>query len=165
MGNCKDRDRDRRRKRDRRDKRKWDALDPSCTHGGMSSCGTGGETQSAEQSSKTVQASEEYIQVVDSCDVTVSTVDTKGALNLQAALQAALVIIITITIFGGDASQADEFTQDLLQSSKIKQVTFQQTYIENSRDVTIETNDTQLALNIQLLLQLLLAVAIVVDIF
>ncbi|WP_425428000.1 spore coat protein [Alteribacillus bidgolensis] len=37
--------------------------------------------------------------------------------------------------------------------------------MENSREVTIEKVDTQLAANIQLLLQLLIAVVIVVDIF
>ncbi|SFQ31607.1 spore coat protein [Salibacterium halotolerans] len=160
-----DRDGYRERKRDRRYHRKWNALDPSCSHGGTPSCGSGGETQSAEQSNKTVQASDEYIEVIDSCDVKVSTADTKGALNLQAGLQAALLITISITVFDGDTTKADNFTQELIQSSKIKQVTNQQTYIENSRDVTIETDDTQLALNIQLLLQLLLAIAVIVDIF
>ena len=154
----------RREKQGKRHHREWNALDPSCTHGG--GCGSGHNgTQSGEQTNKTIQMSEETIKIIDSCDITVSTTDTKGALSLQAGLQAALVIIVTITLFGGDTEKAEKFTQDLIQTAKIKQVNHQMTYIENSRDITVVTNDTHLAANIQLLLQLLIAVALIVDIF
>ncbi len=43
-------------------------------------------TQGAEQVDKTLQLSEEYIFVKDSCDVIVTTTDTKTALSLQASL-------------------------------------------------------------------------------
>ncbi|SFE81460.1 spore coat protein [Alteribacillus iranensis] len=157
-----DRDDRRRDRRDRRDRdRKFHALDPHS----MPCGGRNDDTQHAEQSNKTVQLSDELIEVVDSCDVRIITTDTKGALNLQAGLQAALLIVVTISIFGGDVDKAEKFTQDLVQTAKVKQLNYQETYVENSRDVTIETSDRHIAINIQLLLQLLLAVAVIVDIF
>lgn len=153
----------RKEKRKKHHRKEWNALDPSCKHGGGCKF-SHDDTQSAEQENKTIQVSEECIKIIDSCDVTVSTMDTKGALSLQASLQAALVIIVTIAIFGGDTDKAEKFSQDLLQTAKIKQINHQVTYIENSRGVKVQTSDTQIAVNIQLLLQLLIAVAVIVDI-
>ncbi|WP_216828149.1 spore coat protein [Alkalihalobacterium elongatum] len=119
-------------------------------------------TQGATQTNKTLQLSEEYIFIKDSCDVSVNTTDTKAALSLQASLQAAIAIVISISIL--DSAKAETITQELLQSSKIKQVTNQKTIIENSRNVNVTTTDTQIAANIQLLLQLLLAVLVQIDI-
>ncbi|MBU8906890.1 spore coat protein [Desertibacillus haloalkaliphilus] len=119
-------------------------------------------TQEADQLNKTLQLSEELIHVKDSCDITVNTTDTKGALNLQAALQAAIALVINISI--ADSDRAERITQDLLQSSKIKQITRQKTLIENSRGVEVRTTDTQLAANIQILLQILLALLVNIDI-
>ncbi|MGY4689380.1 spore coat protein [Salibacterium sp. K-3] len=144
----------------RRNNRKWNALESSSEK----FCGgSDNSTQHGEQSNKTVQLSEEYIEIIDCCDVNISSTDIKGALNVQAGLQAAILILITISI-GGDSERAEAFTQDLIQSAKIKQLTYQHMYIENSRGVTMDMRDTQLAVNIQLLLQLLLAVAVVLDI-
>ncbi|MCT8138196.1 spore coat protein [Anaerobacillus sp. CMMVII] len=120
------------------------------------------ETQAADQVNKTLQLSEEYIIIKDSCDVTVSTTDTKAAVSLQASLQAVIAIIISISI--ADSSKAEKITQELLQSSKIKQVTYQKTIIENSKDVDVTTTDTQVAVNIQILLQLLVALIARLDI-
>jgi spore coat protein X len=120
------------------------------------------DTQAAEQVNKTLQLSEEYIFIKDSCDVTVSTTDTKAAVSLQASLQAIIAIIISISI--ADSSKAEKITQDLLQTAKIKQVTYQKTIIENSRNVDVTTTDTQVAVNIQILLQLLLALIVRLDI-
>ncbi|RSL33054.1 spore coat protein [Salibacterium salarium] len=157
------RNKDRSRDRDRRNKnRRWNALDPSSD---MSCSGNNNDsTQHGEQTNKTLQISEDYIEIIDCCDVSISNTDIKGALSIQAGIQAAILILITVSI-GGDSDSAEEFTQDLIQSAKIKQLTYQHTYLENSRDVTIDINDTQLALNIQLLIQLLVAVAVVLDIF
>lgn len=94
--------------------------------------------------------------------MSVSTTDTKAALSLQASLQAIIAIIISISI--ADSSQAEKITQDLLQVAKVKQVTYQKTIIENSRNVDVTTTDTQVAVNIQLLLQLLLALTVKLEI-
>ncbi len=120
------------------------------------------DTQAAEQVNKTFQLSEEYILIKDSCDVTVSTTDTKAAVSLQASLQAIIAIIISISI--ADSSKAEKITQDLLQTAKIKQITKQKTIIENSKNVNVTTTDTQVAVNIQLLLQLLVAIIARLDI-
>lgn len=120
------------------------------------------DTQAAEQVNKTLQLSEEYIFIKDSCDVNVSTTDTKAAVSLQASLQAIIAIIISISI--ADSQKAEKITQDLLQTAKIKQVTYQKTIIENSRNVDVTTTDTQVAVNIQILLQLLVALIARLDI-
>lgn len=140
-------------------KKEWSALDPSSRH---PVCYDHPETQDAEQLSKIAQLSEEIIMIKDSCDVTVSTTDTKAALSLQASLQAAIAIIINISV--ADSSKAETITQELLQTAKVKQVTRQKTIIENSRNVQVTTEDTQVAVNIQILLQILLALLVKLNI-
>ncbi|MCT8137236.1 spore coat protein [Anaerobacillus sp. CMMVII] len=117
---------------------------------------------SAEQMNKEIQLSEELIHIMNSCDVRVSTTDTKAAISLQASLQAAIALIISISI--ADSSQAERITQDLLQTTKTKQQTLQKIVIDNSQGVNVTTTDTQVALNIQLLLQILLALIVKLDI-
>ena len=114
------------------------------------------------QSNSEAQISEELIYIKDSCNVNVTSTDVKAALSLQAALQAAIAVIVSISI--ADSSRADRITQELIQSSRIKQVTRQKTIVENSRDIEITTTDAQIALNIQLLLQLLLALIVELDV-
>jgi spore coat protein X len=116
----------------------------------------------ADQVNKEIQLSEELIHIINSCDVTVSTTDTKAALSLQASLQAAIALIISISI--ADSTKAERITQDLMQTTKTKQQTFQKIVIEGSQGVNVVTTDTQVALNIQILLQLLLALIVRLDI-
>ncbi|MEJ9171463.1 spore coat protein, partial [Bacillus thuringiensis] len=49
--------------------------------------------EEAIQTDEIDQISEEYIEIVDSADVQVTTTDTKAALSIQAALQAAIVVV------------------------------------------------------------------------
>jgi spore coat protein X len=51
-----------------------------------------------------------------------------------------------------------------MEKIKVKQINRQQTYIENSRGVNITTTDTDIAVNIQLLLQVLVAILVKLDI-
>lgn len=139
---------------------KWSALDSRACHPLDNS--KDGVTQEANQVNKTLQQSEEYIFIKDSCDVTVNTTDTKAALSLQASLQAAIALVISISI--ADSERAEKITQELLQSTKVKQITYQKTVVENSRNVDVSTTDTQIAVNIQLLLQILLALLVRLDI-
>jgi spore coat protein X len=118
--------------------------------------------QSADQINKDIQLSEELIHIIDSCDVKVNTTDTKAAVSLQASLQAAIALIISVSI--ADSSTAERITQDLMQTTKTKQQTFQKVVIEGSQGVNVTTTDTQVALNIQILLQILLALIVRLDI-
>lgn len=140
-------------------KRRWNALDPTMDH--PLHCSEDAE-HVANQSQKEFQLSDEIIHIKDSCDVTVHTTDNKAAINLQAALQAAISIVLNIAI--ADNKKAEEIQQELFQTSRIKQITNQKTIVENSRNITIETTDNQIAVNLQILLQLLLALMVNLDI-
>jgi spore coat protein X len=139
---------------------KWSALDPSMDHP-VFHCDDN-ETQGAVQKTNEFQLSEELIFIKDSCDISVSTTDTKAAINLQVALQAAIVVLLQVSI--ADSAKAEKVAQDLLQSAKISQISRQKTVIENSRNVNITTTDTQVAVNIQLLIQILVALLVRLDI-
>ncbi|PFU48880.1 spore coat protein [Bacillus cereus] len=118
--------------------------------------------EEAIQTDEIDQVSEEYIEIVDSTDVQVTTTDTKAALSIQAALQAAIVVVVSISI--ADSEKADKITQELFQKSSIKQINRQKTFIKNSRNVTVTTTDTDIAVNIQILLQILLALLVKLNI-
>ncbi|MEB8671714.1 spore coat protein [Bacillus cereus] len=118
--------------------------------------------EEAIQTDEIDQVSEEYIEIVDSADVQVTTTDTKAALSIQAALQAAIVVVVSISI--ADSEKADRVAQELFQKSSIKQINKQETVIRNSRNVTVTTTDTDIAVNIQILLQILLALLVKLNI-
>ncbi|SEI02689.1 spore coat protein X [Halobacillus karajensis] len=138
-------------------KPKWNALDPKMCHPFDQN-----DTQDANQEIKNYQQSFESIFIKDSCDVEVTTTDTQAALNVQVGLQAAIALIISVSI--ADSSKADLVTQDLFEKIKSSQVNQQQTYIENSRGVKVSTTDTDIAVNAQVLLQVLLALIARLDI-
>ncbi|MCD8509320.1 MAG: spore coat protein [Bacillus sp. (in: Bacteria)] len=142
--------------------KKWSALDPKDAHPLCDKKDVQDETQNAANKNKTKQLNEEYIFIKDSCDVTINSTDTKAAVNLQAGLQAALAVLISISI--ADSQTAEDLTQELMQTSKTEQVSVQKTVVENSKNVEISTTDTQVAANIQILLQLLVALAVKLDI-
>ncbi|PGK42292.1 spore coat protein [Bacillus anthracis] len=118
--------------------------------------------EEAIQTDEIDQVSVEYIEIIDSADVQVTTTDTKAALSIQAALQAAIVVVVSISI--ADSEKADKITQELFQKSSIKQINRQKTFIKNSRNVTVTTTDTDIAVNIQILLQILLALLVKLNI-
>jgi spore coat protein X len=144
---------------------KWSALDQDACHP-CEPCDDADVvqevTQEATQVDKTLQFSEEYIFIKDSCEVTVNSIDTKAAVSLQASLQAAIALVISISVASAD--QAQQITQELLQSTKTKQINYQKTVIENSKNVEVTTTDTQIGVNIQLLLQILLALLVNLDV-
>ncbi|MGG1139377.1 spore coat protein [Bacillus mycoides] len=139
--------------------KKWSALDSSNPHPSFKNANV---SEVATQESKTYQISEESITIVDSADVEVTTTDTKAALSIQAALQAAIVVVISISI--ADSEKADRVAQELFQKSSVKQVNKQETVIRNSRNVTVTTTDTDIAVNVQILLQILLALIVKLNI-
>lgn len=118
--------------------------------------------QEADQVEDTFQDSHECIIIRDSCDVTVQTTNTHAAINLQAALQLAIAVVLSISI--GDSINNSAIIQELTQRAEITQTTRQKLLIENSHDVHVTTTDTDVAVNIQLLLQVLLALVAKLDV-
>jgi spore coat protein X len=137
---------------------KWSALDNRTSHPVFSD----DANQEAVNRSNMTQASFETIVIKDSADVEVHTTDTQAAVALQAALQAAITLVVSVTI--ADSSTAEKVTQELLQQANFKQTNVQKTIIENSRNVKVTTTDTDLAVSIQILLQVLLALVVELDI-
>lgn len=119
--------------------------------------------QEATQVIDTEQFSSEVIIIKDSCDVDVKTTDTQIAVSLQVALQVAIALVINLTI--ADSSRAEQVTQQLLQQADTKQINKQKLVIENSRDVKVTTTDTDVAISLQVLLQILIALVVNIDIF
>ena len=142
--------------KDRDDYKRWSALDPRSAHP------LDNDTNNLDGVIENIQQSFEQIIVVDSADVEVTTTDTQVALSLQVALQATIALIISISI--ADSARAEKLTQDLLARVKTQQINRQQTIIENSRGVRITTTDTDAAVNVQLLLQILIALVVRLDI-
>jgi spore coat protein X len=141
--------------------RGWDARDRSSNHPRFFDQDEA-ISQEADQVSETWQSSDESIVVKDSHRVSVQTTDTQAAVNLQIALQAAIAAVISITIF--DSDQAENVTQDLFQSIQVRQANRQRILIEDSENVCVTTTDTDVSVNIQVLLQVLLALVAKLDI-
>ena len=120
------------------------------------------EEQDANQTNITKQLSEEWIIIKDSEYVRVETTDTQAAASIQIGLEAALAIILRIAI--ADDGQVEDILQDFKQITKTRQSNRQKTIVEKSIDVNITTIDTDVAINLQLLIQLLLAVIVSLDI-
>ncbi|MFE4124271.1 spore coat protein [Priestia sp. YIM B13486] len=123
----------------------------------------GDVNQLAAQKAEAFQFSKEDIFIYDSENVEINTTDTKVGLSIQAALQAAIVVILTISL--GSSTEADKVAQELFQKSSINQINKQRTIVKNSRNVKVTTTDTDIAANIQILIQLLVALLIKLDIF
>lgn len=118
--------------------------------------------QGPEQVASTTQQSYEWIVVKDSEGVTVTTTDTQAAVSLQVAIQAAIAIVISIAV--GTTEAGKSVVQDLNQFFKTKQRNTQKTIIQGSRDVNVTTTDTQVAVNIQALVQILVAIVAKLDV-
>lgn len=118
--------------------------------------------QDANQVDVTKQRSEEWIIIKDSEDINVTTTDTQAAASLQLGLEAALAIVLRLAI--ADDNQVEDILQDFNQVSQTRQNNRQKTIVEKSKNIDIVTLDTDIAINLQLLIQLLLAVIVTLDI-
>jgi len=118
--------------------------------------------QEATQLEYTEQDSDELIWVKDSCNIKVHTTDTQAAVSLQVALQLAIALVISITI--GDSDQGQYVSQQLIQEMGTEQSNTQKIIINNSKDVNVTTTDTDVAVNVQALLQVLVALVAELDI-
>lgn len=141
--------------------KKWRALD-HCEKG-KDKCDDGATVlQDGDQFMKTDQQSFEWIIIKDSEGVDVQTTDTQAAVSLQLGLQAAIAAVISITI--GDTDRGNAVVQDIKQVMKNKQRNTQKTIVESSKNVKVTTTDTDVAVNIQALLQILIAVVVKLDV-
>jgi spore coat protein X len=118
--------------------------------------------QDIDQLSKVHQESDELIWIKDSCNINVQTTDTQASVSLQVGLQLAIALVISLAIGDSDRSQA--VAQDIFQQFDNEQTNIQKIYIDNSKDVTIVTTDTDLAVNIQALLEVLVALIVRLDV-
>lgn len=119
-------------------------------------------TQDGDQFSFLDQESDELIWIKESCNVTVQTTDTQAAVSLQAGLQLAIALVISITI--GDTDRGRAVTQEIFQKFNDEQTNRQKIFVKNSKDVNIVTTDTDLAVNVQALLQVLVALVVRLDV-
>jgi spore coat protein X len=118
--------------------------------------------QEGDQFVSNKQQSFEWIIIKDSECVSVQTTDTQAAVSLQLGIQAAIAAVISITI--GDTEKGKAVSQDIKQIIKTKQKNTQKTIIEGSNNVHVTTTDTDLAVNIQALLQILVAIVVKLDV-
>lgn len=137
-------------------KNNWDALKPESSHP-VEPCGksSNDDMNEADQTADIDQMSHEIIIIRDSCDITVETTDTQVAASLQGALQVAIAVVVNITI--ADSNRAEKVTQELLEMSQIRQTNRQRLEIINSRTVDVTTTDTDVAISLQVMLQILVA--------
>lgn len=119
-------------------------------------------SQLFDQISVIEQESDELIWIRNSCNVTVQSTDTQAAVSLQIGLQLAIAIVISISI--GDSEEGRAVAQELFQKLDSEQSNKQKIYVDNSKDVDIVTTDTDLAVNIQALLQLLISLVVKIDV-
>lgn len=141
----------------------WNALDAKSVHK-IEPCDNSydDDVNDADQITEIDQSSHEIIIIRDSCDIKVETTDTQIAASLQAALQVAISVVINISI--ADSSRAEKVTQELLEMSDIRQSNRQRLEIINSRTVDVRTTDTDVAISLQVMLQILVALFAQLDI-
>lgn len=140
-------------------KSKWRALD-HCD--GSSDRDDANVVQDADQVVSNQQISDEWIIIKDSQNIDVTTTDRQAAVSLQLGVEAAIAAVINISI--GNSSQSDSITQGIRQMVNTRQGNRQKTIVEQSRDIEITTRDTDVAVNIQLLFQILAAIVASLDI-
>ncbi|MBB6454942.1 spore coat protein X [Salirhabdus euzebyi] len=115
------------------------------------------------QESETFQGSFEIIEIRDSCDVNVTSTDTQVAVSIQAAVQVAIALVVNISI--ADSNRAELVTKELLQRAEIDQVNKQKILIEGCEKVDVRTRDTDVAVSLQVLVQILVALLVQLNIF
>ncbi|GMA63627.1 spore coat protein [Alicyclobacillus fastidiosus] len=100
---------------------------------------------------------ESYIVIVvrDSCDVEIVNQDFMAALNLQFSLQLALATVLSVTVASHET--ASSIVQDIVSRMTDVQRLRRVIQVENSKSVKVHISSAEVAFNIQILLQFLLA--------
>ncbi|WP_206919611.1 spore coat protein [Alicyclobacillus suci] len=99
--------------------------------------------------------------VRDSCDVEIVNQDLTAALNLQLTLQLALATILSLTV---GENTANSIVEDIVSQLSDIQRTRKVIHVENSQSVRVQLSSTEISFNIQVLLQLLLAIIAQVEV-
>jgi spore coat protein X len=131
---------------------KWRALD-HCkigTHNGSVI------DQDADAVSSVDQESFEWIIVKDSEGVEVNTTDAQVAVQLQVAIQVAIAAVVAILT--SNVNQGEIVAEEMTALLGTKQRNSQKTVIEGSVNVKVNTTDADVALNIQVAIQVLIAI-------
>lgn len=131
---------------------KWRALD-HCkigTHNGAVI------DQEADAVSSVEQESFEWIIVKDSEGVEVNTTDAQVAIQLQVAIQVAIAAVVAILT--SNVNQGEVVAEEMTALLGTKQRNSQKTVIEGSVNVKVNTTDADIALNIQVAIQVLIAI-------
>lgn len=118
--------------------------------------------QAADQFSQIDQESDEFIFIKNSYNCCVESTNTQAAVSLQVGLQLAIALVLRITIF--DSNEDGAVSEELLQAFTSQQSNTQKVIIEDSKDVKVTTTDTDLSVNIQALLQVLLTLVATLDV-
>jgi spore coat protein X len=118
--------------------------------------------QDADQHSNIDQESDEFIFIKNSYNCCVESTDTQAAVSLQIGLQLAIALVLRITILSSDEGGA--VSEELFQTFTSQQSNKQKVLIENCKDVKVTTTDTDLSVNIQALLQVLLTLVATLDV-
>ena len=118
--------------------------------------------QAADQFSQIDQESDELIFIKNSYNCCVESTDTQAAVSLQVGLQLAIALVLRITIL--DSNEGAAVSEELLQAFTSQQSNKQKVIIENSKDVKVTTTDTDLSVNIQALLQVLVTLVATLDV-
>lgn len=145
------------------DKHRWEQEEENNSWSSTGNSGDETVFQGGGQFSSVDQESDELIWIKDSCNVTVQSTDTQAAVSLQVGLQLAIALVISIAI--GDTVQGQNVSQELFQQFNDEQTNKQKIYVDNSKDVNIVTTDTDLSVNIEAMLQILVALVAKLDIF
>ncbi|MCG0050094.1 MULTISPECIES: spore coat protein [Priestia] len=133
---------------------KWRALDhcTTKTHNGAVI------NQEADAVSSVEQESFEWIIVKDSEGVTVNTTDAQVAIQLQVAIQVAIAAVVAILT--SNVNQGEIVAEEMTALLGTRQRNSQKTVIEGSINVTVNTTDVDFAANIQVAIQVLIAIFI-----
>ena len=118
--------------------------------------------QDLDQFSQIDQESDEFIFIKNSYNCCVESTDTQAAVSLQVGLQLAIALVLRITLF--DSNESGAVSEELFQAFTSQQSNTQKVIIENSKDVKVTTTDTDLSVNIQALLQVLLTLVATLDV-
>lgn len=120
-------------------------------------------SETAGQYSLTNQTQSENLIIVNSSDVAVITAQIQAAVSVQVAIQFALAFVLSIVI--ADDAQSKEIYQELMQLTATNQSMRQQTGIVDSHDILVVNVDLEASIQIQILLQILLALVVEFELF
>lgn len=119
--------------------------------------------ESADQRSFASQSQNENLMIINSSDVAVITAQIQAAISVQVAIQFALAFVLSIVI--ADDARRKEIYEELMQLTATSQSMRQQTGIVDSHDILVVNVDLEASVQIQILLQILLALIAEFELF